>query len=125
MNFFDRLFAKKNDEQKAPRTYPYFCTLDDTGITSNFPERLETRKITFEELESVSIRTGEGPISWDVFWVLEGGGKKIWIPIEADGEPELVKELMKLSRFDHRAMTDAMSTSQNALFRCWTKVDTN
>lgn len=86
----------------------------------------EAVEISFDELRTVWIETtDEGPMTADVFWILEGGEggvlKRMRIPQGATGEKELLPRLQQLPNFDNEAVIKSMMSTDNALFLCWKK----
>ena len=82
-------------------------------------ERVET---AFADLHLVHIVTNDsGPLGLDVWWLLEDEDGEVLcaFPLGATGEQAVVDLLMILPGFDHMAMINAMSTSDNSDFVVW------
>lgn len=79
-------------------------------------------RLPFEELDRVAIRTtDEGPGIEDVFWLLTSGSQECLIPHGAAGEAELFDRLLKLPGFNPQVMIEALTSTENAEFECWSR----
>ena len=113
-NIANRLFSK--GEKKIP-----VVSWDEEKIVCSFPND-ETKQMKWESLKAVVIETtDEGPFMEDVYFllfseVLEGS---FGIPQCAKGSQEFLEKLMKLPRFDEKAVIKAMGCTSNKSFLCW------
>jgi hypothetical protein len=76
------------------------------------------------ELSGVAIKTeGTGPWGIDVWWGLFTTEEQpaALFPQGAIGEGAAVDYLMSLAGFDHEAMIEAMSCTENSIFAVWQK----
>jgi hypothetical protein len=76
--------------------------------------------VLWSDLVSVRIvTTSGGPFLDDVFWVLSGrDGSACVVP--NGREEDLLPRLQKLPGFDHNAVINAMTCTDDAEFLCWT-----
>ncbi len=94
---------------------------DDTGFVGMSARGPELR-LEFSDLNRVAIRTtDEGPGVEDVFWLLVAGEQECLIPHGVWGETELFERLLKLPGFNSQVMIAAMTSTDNAVFECWTR----
>jgi hypothetical protein len=64
----------------------------------------------------------EGPLLEDVFFALLGpGGAGFLVPQGADGSQVLVERLLKLPGFDEQRFIEAMGSTTNRKFVCWSR----
>ena len=118
MSFLSRIFGgKAGSTIKRSETVQF----DDTKVTRTMRNgKQET--IQWSELKEVAIiTTDEGPFVDDVFWVLSGANTGSLVPSEADGAKDLLVYLLKLPGFNSDAFTQAMGSTENAKFVCWSK----
>jgi len=95
---------------------------DDVGVT--FAQANGTRQLVrWSELVEVGVlTTDEGPTVDDVHWVLiDQTGEGFAVPSESEGMKDLLARLQSLPGFDNQAVIEAMGSSQNAKFVCWTR----
>lgn len=79
-------------------------------------------QMSWDRLRTVMIATtDEGPFADDFLWVLIGDpvSNGCVIPMGAQGLEALVDRLIGLPGFDHQAMIDASSSTDNNKFLCW------
>ena len=82
----------------------------------------EQQSVRWDELEEVAIVTTDcGPFLDDVFWMLCGKNRGCVVPSESLGTNELIERLQKLPGFDNHAVIQAMGSTDNARFVCWTR----
>jgi hypothetical protein len=114
MNVFKRIFGDMF--RKTPEAQLVF---DDTLIS--FTWNGENEQLLWNDVVEVKIITTDlGPTLDDVFWVMVGNtGRFIVIPDEVDGAEELLDRLGKMPGFNHDKVTDAMASTDNAVFLCW------
>ncbi len=72
-------------------------------------------------IEIAVVTTDEGPFVDDVFVVLKGAQNEITIPQEAENFEALFDVFKKFEGFNYEAFIEAMSSTENAKFVCWTK----
>lgn len=96
-------------------------TTDDVGIRVE-DGRGNLQSMAWSEVESIAIVTNDrGPWEPDVWWVLEGGGRRIAYPQGANGDAEALRVFGdRFSGFDHGAVIASMGSVDNARFVCWT-----
>ena len=99
----------------------FIVTLSDTMATCRRPDGME-ESIRWADLQKVEVyTTSDGPFLPDVFWVLHDTQGSCTIPQGASGEKQLADLLLALPGFDHEAFIQAMSSTQEAVFTCWTR----
>jgi hypothetical protein len=95
-------------------------TFDDGGVRRVTPDgRVE--EVQWDELLEVGIvTTAEGPFDEDVFWLLVGadGNNGVAVPGSAMTD-DLLDRVQALPGFDNEQMIRAMSSTDEAQFRCW------
>jgi hypothetical protein len=57
-----------------------------------------------------------------VWWLLESDNAFVAIPQGATGEEKLIERLQQLPHFDNDAMSNAMRSTSNQRFICWSKI---
>jgi hypothetical protein len=98
-------------------------TFDDQEVVYRRPDGWE-EGIRWDELEHVTIvTTDEGPFLDDVFFHLEGAGgrERCVVPSETEGMDRLLYRFQQLPGFDNDAVISAMTSTENATFRAWTR----
>jgi len=99
----------------------YQVIVSDDKISCIYPNgKIQT--VHWSSLKSVVIRTSEkGPWHTDVFWVLKDheGKSQCIIPLGAKGETHLLDRLQTLPAFDDEAFIEAMGSTRNKKFICW------
>ncbi|MHA1536253.1 MAG: hypothetical protein ACTSUD_01745 [Alphaproteobacteria bacterium] len=78
--------------------------------------------VRWDQLQTVLIATtDEGPFADDFLWLLIGDpiSNGCVIPMGAEGLEALVDRLVELPGFDHQALIDASSSTENNRFLCW------
>lgn len=105
------------------RRVPRSVTFDDEKIVRTRSNG-ETESVRWDELQSVEIiTTAGGPWSEDVFWILKGRDSGCAIPQGVQGFAELLKRLQALPGFRDDAAIEAMGSTANGSFLCWTRKD--
>jgi len=91
---------------------------DEIAVTAPDGER---KVITRSDLAAVVIETNDtGPWGADLWWFVAGKEPNaLAFPQGATGEEAAVDWLSALPGFDHEAMIQAMSSTENARFPCW------
>jgi hypothetical protein len=119
MSFLSRFFGRKKSTSKPKETVLF----DDEKITRTMRDGNQ-ETLLWSDLEEVAIiTTDEGPFVDDVFWVLSGKASGCLAPSEAVGVGELIVRLQKLPGFKNEVVIEAMGSTTNAKFVCWTKAD--
>jgi hypothetical protein len=108
----------------SPRLMPEALSrvaCDEAGVSLTTPQgRVE--HLPWSRLAAVEVHTNDsGPWGTDVWFVLHGDGAGLAIPHGATGDSELVEHLQRLPDFDHTALLEAMVSTENRVFRCWTR----
>jgi hypothetical protein len=68
----------------------------------------------------VVLTTSDGPFAEDVFFMLAGqNGTGCIVPQGAPESTQLLERLQRLPGFDNGALIRAMSSTEDATFRCW------
>ena len=94
---------------------------DDIKVTCAKHDGEQTT-LHWSDLVEVSIFTSDGgPFMDDVLWVLSGETSVCLIPSEAEGANKLLAHLQKLPGFNNEAVIQAMGSTANAVFVCWSK----
>lgn len=80
-------------------------------------------EVRFAELVAAEVRTtSEGPFAEDVFFVLHGPeGTGCVVPQSAPICDALLARLQALPGFDNQAVIDAMTCTEDQVFRLWTR----
>lgn len=118
MSFLSHIFGGKNESTAKRNETVHF---DDTKVTRTMRDG-KHEIIQWSELREVAIiTTNEGPFVDDVFWVLSGTDTGCLVPSEADGAKELLAHLQKLPGFNNEAVIQAMGSTENGKFICWSK----
>jgi hypothetical protein len=114
MGLFASLFRRSAKGRNA-------VSFDDEGVVRTLPDG-RTERVSWGELEKVSIlTTDEGPMADDVYWMLEGKTGGCAVPSEAEGMKELMARLQQLPGFKNQAVIQAMGSTTNAEFVCWSR----
>lgn len=102
-----------------------------SGFSVVFDERLiivqdaagQPRELPWGAIAGVSIETtSAGPFATDLFWLIEARDPRqsLILPMDADGEHELLKAMQsRLQGFDNMAVVEAMSSTDDAVFKIW------
>lgn len=99
----------------------FLVTISEQAITCQRPDGT-TESVRLDDLQKVDIlTTSDGPFAPDAFWLLHGTSGGCSIPHGASGEKELTDLLLALPDFDHGAFIQAMGSTQEALFTCWSR----
>jgi hypothetical protein len=95
-------------------------SIDETGISAAFPSG-KVEALAWPEVERVAIETNDsGPWGADLWWLLEGNGKRCTYPQGATGEVEAMAAFpAKFPGFRHEAVIEASGSTSNARFVCW------
>lgn len=116
--------APMDDDPPPPPLPPeryHVLGITDTFVICYRPDDTSER-VDWADLQKIEIRTtGDGPFAPDVFWILHGTADDCTIPQGASGEKQLADLLLALPGFDHEAFIQAMASTQEATFTCWTK----
>lgn len=121
----ERRDAAMDDDPPPPPLPPerqYVLGLTPTTIICYRPDDTSER-VDWDDLQRVEIRTtSDGPFAMDAFWLLHGTSGGCAIPHGASGEKELTALLSVLPGFDHEAFIQAMASTDEAVFTCWTRL---
>ena len=102
---------------------PCTVSFDDDSITCRRSGGL-VESVKWSDLRAVVIKTTDtGPWVDDVFWVLAGRAGGCVVPSESRGMDQLLGRLQRLPGFDNEAVMDAMQSTENRDFLCWTKAE--
>lgn len=97
------------------------ASFDDDGVSLERSGRA-LGTVAWRDLVAVEfVTTDEGPFSEDVFLVLHDGGPGFVVPQGAEDFGALLERLQKLPGFENRAVIDAMGSTENARFPCWSR----
>jgi hypothetical protein len=114
MGLLARLFGRKTKDRDV-------VTFDADKVLRTLPDG-RTESVRWDELEKVWILTTEqGPAADDVFWMLDGKSGGCSVPSEAEGMQELLLRLQRLPGFNNAAVIQAMGSTANAQFLCWSR----
>jgi hypothetical protein len=118
MTFLSRIFGKKSTTDQKSKDVVVF---DDIQVTVT--RRDGTQETLFwSDLEEVAIvTTDEGPLVDDMFFVLFGSSRECRVSKRADGAMELLGRLQELPGFRNETALQAMGSTENARFLCWSK----
>ncbi|OVE82087.1 hypothetical protein BVY03_02225 [bacterium K02(2017)] len=117
-NYVDKSFKIKSD----PIT-PEKVIVTETNIT-HYLSNGEVNTLNWSELEGVQIlTTDEGPIQEDIYFMLSSTSEKdgCIVPQSAEGTQQLIDKILLLPGFNLEKFTEAMGSTHNNLFTCWTK----
>ena len=96
-------------------------TFDEVGVAFSRPGT-SGEHLSWAELAVVEVYTNDtGPWGTDVWFVLRGSDGALAVPQGATGDSELVDRLQKLPGFDNAALIEAMTCTDNRVFRCWAR----
>lgn len=96
-------------------------TCDAAGVACS-GQGAPREHLAWTELAAVEVHTNDtGPWGTDVWFVLRGDGGVMNVPQGATGDDELVRRLQALPGFDNAALLEAMTSTDNRVFRCWTR----
>ena len=113
--------ARRRRPRPAHARSPLPVTFDETGIAFSIP-KAPGEHLSWAELAVVEVHTNDsGPWGTDVWFVLRGDHGALAVPQGATGDGELVRRLQELPGFDNAALIDAMTCTDNRVFRCWTR----
>lgn len=100
-------------------------TTDDLGIRV-VDGRGSVAAMAWTDVDSIAIETNDrGPFEPDVWWVLEGGGRRVVYPQGANGDGEALRAFGDLfAGFDHGAVIASMGSVDIARFVCWNRATT-
>ena len=116
----DRARRGKQPYQAANPDYEVRYTADE--IQLKFPKETSPRILLWKDLEVVMIKTtDQGPFVPDCFWILKTSHRTEVFPMHSVGDPEFLKRLGELPRFDPIKVVQAMGSAKNAEFLCWRK----
>lgn len=79
--------------------------------------------IAWTDVESIAIETNDrGPWEPDLWWVIEGAGRRCSYPQGAHGDSEALRVLGdRFAGFDYGAVIASMGSVDVARFDCWRK----
>jgi hypothetical protein len=99
--------------------------LGDSEVSVHRPDGTVER-LALDRLKEVSIVTNDcGPAGSDVWWLLVGSPTEgCAFPGGASGEQEVLRFVQQLPGFDNGRFIEAMGSTSNAKFVCWTAGDT-
>ena len=118
MSFLSRFFGRPSKPRTASKDEVSF---DETGVKRIMRDG-RTEFISWDELqEVVIITTDRGPWVDDVYYVLSGTDRGCAVPSEAVGMQALVPRLQALPGFKNEAAIQAMGSTRNATFLCWSR----
>jgi hypothetical protein len=98
----------------------YLVEIDEHGVSCHHQDgRIDV--VRWDELRAVLIETSDrGPFETDVFWILVSERGECVIPQGATGDAELLARLQRLDGFDNLAVIEAVASTDNRRFVCWT-----
>jgi hypothetical protein len=77
-------------------------------------------ELLWQDVRRISVvTTDRGPRFTDVFFVLDSSSSRLVVPQDAVGNEALVVLLTRIKGFDHHSFIEAMGSSDNAEFSCW------
>jgi hypothetical protein len=115
-------FARKRDKAKRimpERRWHVECEGEVLRATD---DKLGVKQLAKLDLTGVIIETNDsGPWGADVWWLLFGADDRVAVayPQGATGEDAMLAYLMSLPGFDNEKMTEAMRSTDNAVFPVW------
>ena len=115
-------FGRKHD--KAKRLMPEAkWILDCEGdVLRATDDKQNVKQLAKADLTGVIVETNDsGPWGADVWWLLFGPDDRTAVayPQGATGEDAMLNYLMALPGFDNEKMTEAMRSTDNAVFPVW------
>jgi hypothetical protein len=116
----EKPFGGTTPRQVEPEA-AYVASFDGSVVAVRDPEG-GVRQLPISDLRGVIIETNDsGPWGADLWWLLFGPDDRISIafPSGATDEQIVVDRLMALPGFDFEAMTNAMSSTDVAVFPVW------
>jgi hypothetical protein len=118
-----RAVAARPAGGSAPLMPEALCrvTFDEVGVAFSRPGTPDEH-LSWSELATVEVHTNDtGPWGTDVWFVLRGHGGALAVPQGATGDSDLVERLQTLPGFDNAALIEAMTCTDNRVFRCWAR----
>lgn len=98
----------------------YKVHLSDHGVTCDRPDGIQ-EYVSWMDLQKIEVlTTSDGPLLPDVFWVLHGMNGGCAIPQGATGDSALLERLQMLPGFDDQKFIEAMGSTSDSTFVCWT-----
>jgi hypothetical protein len=124
--------ALRRAREQAPYLFEdvtmYQLTLGDDGLRLH-QRGGETQELAWSKIAEVRIRTSDaGPFAEDVFWEFEraDGGSPLIVPNGATGVADFLETIAaRLPGFDHGAVIEAMTCTEDRVFRAWPPVADN
>ena len=112
---FKKMFESKPFSGRAA-IRPETVSFDDAQVVRTLSDG-RTESIRWRDLREVQIvTTDQGPFVDDVFWLLIGEDGGCLVPSQAEGMSALLERLGELPDFDHRAVIEAMGSTDNNRF---------
>ena len=113
-------FGKKPQAKLWPEARWTVC-VDENGLRSA-DHKGDARAVAFADLSGIVIETNDsGPWGADIWWLLFGADGELvcGFPQGATGDKPVIDRLMKLPGFDFEQLTNAMCSTDNAVFPVW------
>ena len=99
----------------------YVVTVTPQGVSCRRPNG-QVLSVDWDDLQTVLLETNDhGPLQADVIWILFGQHGGCVVPQGATGEKELIGRLTELEGFDYEVFFEAMKSTENRHFVCWSK----
>lgn len=115
-------FRRKREERAAAVMFErqVVVRFDEVGLSAAYPDG-SGQKISWSEVDCVAIEMNDsGPWGADVWWLLEGKGKRCTYPQGATGDAEALAEYpRRFPGFSDAAVIEAMGCTSNARFVYW------
>lgn len=119
------LFRKsKGNAESSIKNLPeaaFVVGISEGEIVNQRPEG-KIERVKLSDLKAVIIETNDsGPWGADLWWILVGTEDSGCVfPGGATGEKEVLEEVQKLPGFDNKVFIEAMTSTSNQRFLCWT-----
>jgi hypothetical protein len=122
LGWLKNLFGLRSEKNAARSPEAAFVVrLSGNEIINQRPDG-QVERIALANLKAVIIETNDsGPWGTDVWWILVGNEKTGCVfPGGASGEKEILEAVQKLPGFDNEVFIEAMGSTANQRFLCWT-----
>jgi hypothetical protein len=97
----------------------FIVRLSDEAVSCERPDG-QVERVAWDDLRRVEIlKTPDGPLRPDTFWVLSGSVSGCVIPWGATGDRELLERLQRLPQFDNHAVINTAPKTESSMTLCW------
>ena len=115
-------FARTRDKAKRLMPESKWIVQCEGEVLRATDDKQSAKQLAKSDLTGVIVETNDsGPWGADVWWLLFGPDDRVAVayPQGATGEDAMLNYLMSLPGFDNEKMTEAMHSTDNAVFPVW------